>query len=313
MSRTFIILLAVCMLLAAGSISWFLQRGDVSGSALRSPSSSPTRPVSSNKPAVSLWFKLTNDSLPTHQRLEIARQISDSLGKEDTAALFATLDHSPRSGAEEDWYLILNEIMEQMRRHGLGAEEYAAQLGEIISDSSRTEVVRDYAIQHLALWIGPGNPDQVPHEQNPALVEQSLGQIATAIQDPTISHTSIPGTALLALADISPNLPAESITATWASLEPYLQGVISGEANPQLSTRVSAIQAVSLTGQQPYLPAIRSFAASEKTDPSIRLSSIASLGSYASAADRTLLQRIAAEDTRYRFAAISALERLTAN
>ena len=313
MSRTVTILLAVCLLLAAASATWFLQRDsgpNVRSGDLRSPSS-PARPPGNNKPADSPWSRLTTDSLPTHQRLEIARQISGSLSKGDTAALFAAMDHTPRSGGEEDWYVILNEIMEQMRRHGLGSDEYAAKLGEIITDSGRTEVVRDYAIQHLALWIAPGNPDQVPHEKNPALVGQSLSHIATAIRDTAVSNTSIPGTALLALADISPNLPAETITATWSSLEPYLQGIISGETSTQLSTRVSAIQAVSLTAQQPYLPAIRSLAASETADPSIRLSSIASLGFYASPEDQALLETLATGDTRYKYAAQSALGRLT--
>ena len=312
MSRTVTILLAVCLLLAAASATWFLQSDsgrNVRSGDLRSPASH-TRPAGNNKTTDSPWSRLTKDTLPAHQRLEIARQISGSLSKQDNAALFAAMDHTPRSGGEEDWYVILNEIMEQMRRHGLGSDEYAAKLGEIITDSGRTEVVRDYAIQHLALWIAPGNPDQVPHEKNPALVGQSLSHIATAIQDPTVSNTSIPGTALLALADISPNLPAKTITATWSSLEPYLQGVISGETNTQLSTRVSAIQAVSLTGQQSYLPAIRSFAASETVDPSVRLSSIASLGSYAEPEDQTLLELLATRDSRYRYAAQSALKRL---
>lgn len=313
MSRTITILLAVCMLLAAASATWFLQRDsgpNVHGGDLRSPSSH-TRPATGSKPADSPWSRLTADTLPTHQRLEIARQIPESLGQEDTAALFAAMDHTPRSGGEEDWYVILNEIMEQMRRKGVGSDQYAAKLGSIITDSSRTEVVRDYAIQHLALWIAPGNPEQVPHEQNPASVAQSLSHIASAIQDPTASHTSIPGTALLALANISPSLPAETVAATWASLQPYLQSVISGGASPKLSTRVSAIQAVSLTGQQPYLPAIRSFAASETADPSVRLSSIASLGHYASPEDQALLETLATGGTRYKYAARSALQSLT--
>lgn len=312
MSRTFTILLAICVLLAAGSVTWLLQRESalslVHGGDSRSPFSPPPRPVGINKTADSRWSKLTEDNLPTYQRLEIARQISDSLSQDDTAALFAAMDHRPHSGAEENWYLIFNEILEQMRRHGLGQDEYAAQLGGIISDSSRPEVIRDYAIQHLALWIAPGNSDQAPHEKDPALIKQSLDHIATAIQSPTTAQTSIPGTALLALAGISSNLPAEMSAATWSSLTPYLQGVISGEANPHLSTRISAIQAVSITAQHSYLPAIRTIAASDTANPSIRLSSIASLGFYANPEDQAMLETLATQDTRYRYAAKAALK-----
>ena len=312
--QSFILLLAVCMLVAAGSVTWFLQSSSDASAAAdnRAPrSSSPTRPVSKTKPARSSWSQLTNDSLPSFQRLEIARQISESMSQEDVAVLFAAMDHNPPSGAEEDWYLILNEILEQMRRKGTGADQYATKLGAIITDPTRPEVIRDYAIQHLMLWIGPGNPDQVPHEQNSAAITLALGQIATAIQDPTNSHTSIPGTALLALADISPRLPSENIADSWLSLEPYLHGVISGDTNPQLSTRVSAIQAVSITSQQAFLPAIRTFATSETTEPSVRLSSIASLGLYANPEDKPLLESIAKQDTRYKYAAQSALKSLS--
>jgi len=287
-------------------------------------SPSPTRPTKVSRTSdthnfgkemaiKSRWSGLTKDGLPAHQRLEIARQISESLSKEDTAALFAAMDHTPRSGGEQDWYLILNEIMEQMRRHGLGSDQYATRLGNMITDSSRPEVVRDYAIQHLALWIAPGNSEQVvPHEKNPGLIQSSLNSIVKAIEDPTIALTSIPGTALLALANISPNLPEENAAATWESLEAYLQGIISGDDSLHLSTRVSAIQAVSITGQQEFLPAIRLLAASEGTEPSIRLSSIASLGFYADSGDQTFLETLAAQNTQYKYAAQSALKRLAA-
>ena len=103
----------------------------------------------------------------------------------------------------------------------------------------------------------------MPHERDPKAVAQSLDHIAKAIQEPAAGLDTVSGTALLGLADISPHLPPETIAATWASLGPYLHGVISGDSNAQLSTRVSAIQAVSLTGQRQYLEPIRSFAASE--------------------------------------------------
>lgn len=309
-----ILILAGSLLLAAATAIWFLAIKDKPVDSLeaeqtvgmpRHPDEFPVTLADKSQ-----WDTLTRDDLPRHQRLEIARHISASHDSADAGTLFAALDHIPRSGAEEDWFVILNEIMEQMRRNGLGADQYSTRLGEIAADSSRPEVVRDYAIQHLALWIAPGNPAMVPHEENSELVDQSIRHIAAVIQDPTVSHTSISGTALLALADISANLPRESASAAWDSLEPYLNGVILGETPSHLSTRVSAIQAVALTRQPQYLPMIREFATSETTEPSIRLSSIAALGVYSRREDTLLLKNLASGDNFYNHAANSALRRL---
>lgn len=255
------------------------------------------------------WSVITQDNLPRHQRLDLVHQITENLDSEDTAILFSTMRHVPASGSEADWYVILNELMGQMSTHGVGADQYSTHLGELIADTSLPEVVRDYAIQHLASWIAPPTPDQVPHEQDPELIRQSLAHIVTALQDPAAADTSIPGTALLMLTDISANLPEEVTAPSWQTLEPFLSGLFADEISTSLPTQVSAIQAVGRTGQEQYLPVIRDFAATESTDPSLRLSSIASLGFYGSPADHSLLKQIASQNTRFRFAAQAALER----
>lgn len=303
-------------LLALCAALWFM---NYSGESVSSPASGT--PTTARTPATNIetlpngkkWKALTDDRLPLHQRLELARSISDSTDAKDASALFALLDHTPKAGTEEDWYVVFNEIMERMRRYGIGADSFAAQMGRLLADPTRPEIVRDYAVQHLILWIAPGNPDQVPHEEEPEIVARNLGLIAGAVIDPTLSDTTVPGTALQALAEASGNLPADVSASAWQSLDVYLNGLFSGEIPTRLSTRVSAIQAVALAGRRQYLPDIRAFAASETTDPSVRLSSIASLGTYATADDRILLEKIAARNDRYRFAASSALERLNAN
>jgi len=316
MSRKTLIPAFAIVLLLAAAATWMLRPAEErsqSSAARELPSRNSPRAGNSEAISKSRWQILTRDDLPRHQRLEIARQISDTLGPEDASALFAALDHAPRPGSEEDWYVVLNEIMERMRRYGIGAESFSTRLGKLVADPARPEVVRDYAIQHLVLWTAPGNPDQVPHEQEPEIIARNLGLIAGSVSDPALSHTTVPGTALLALAEASRNLPVDVSASAWQSLDAYLTGLFSGEIPTQPSTRVSAIQAVALAGRRQYLPDIRALASSETTDPSVRLSSIASLGFFATADDRILLERIAARNDRYRFAASSALERLNAN
>ena len=306
------ITIACLSLFAAVAVAWLFSSKKSAPSAEPSPAAQNITKQPRPDSTKSSWSALTQDDLPAYQRLELARQLPTSLQDRDVAALFAAMDHTPSSGSEEGWYVVLNEIMEQMRRYGLGSEQYAARLGAMIADSSRPEVVRDYAIQHLALWIAPGNPDQVPHEQDKERIAQSLQIISQALQAPGVAETSMPGTALLTLADISPNLPPELAAATWAALQPYLTELISGKTNAALSTQVSALQAVARTQQLQFLPTIRAIAASETADPSLRLSSIACLGTYANPADKAFLQTITSQNTRFRYAAQSALQRLTA-
>lgn len=281
-----------------------------SGSTQSSREKKPHRDLTSTRISESKWNALTRDDLPRHQRLELARQISDRLSPEDTATLYAALKHTPPSANPEEWYVILNEIMEQMRRHGLGADEYSSRLGEIIADTQQPEVVRDYAIQHLSGWIAPADPAQAPHETDDDAIRQSLAHVTGAIADPAASQTSIPGTGLLMLANVSARLPAEFTAPAWLSLEPFLTSILSGDGAVSPSTRISAVQAVGLAGQSQFLPAVRLLAADDAAEPSVRLSSIASLGLYAAPEDRAFLQEISTGDSRYKFAAQTALQRL---
>jgi hypothetical protein len=315
MSRKFISL-SVGLLAGTGIAVWMGFRGDVTPSPVTTlPVNTSTghreRVNSHSQAAKSRWSGIAENGLPVRDRLEIARRIAtDTLGKEDEEVLFALMRNVPRTGGENDWYLVVNEVMEQMRRRGVGSDQYSARLSDLIADPSQADVVRDYAIQHLTAWIGPVDPEHSPHEENPDSIRLALAKIAATIQDPSVAHSTIPGTGLNSLAQATPNMPADVADAAWKSLGPYLQGVISGDPQAQLSTRVSAIQAVSITDQQQFLPLIRSFATSETTEPSIRLSSIASLGFFANPNDKALLDTLAVSKSRYQYAAQSALKRL---
>lgn len=305
-------ILASSLLFTAIAVVWLLRGRDdqevASDGEQAAPQRVSPRAATRDEASVNPWTALTRDTLPVYERLEIARSISPTLGDDDIATLFSALSHTPRAGGADDWYLVLNEIMEQMRRHGVAADRYAEALGAIIMDPDRPEVVRDYAIQHLALWIAPADSERFPHESDPETVAASLGQMKSVIRDESLVSTSIPGTALLALTDITPRIPATA--AIWEDLAPYLNGVISGKTGVPSFTRIAAMQAVSRTAQDRYLPVIRTLAEEESGDPSVRLSSIASLGVYGSLEDRPLLETLAASGGRYSYAARSALKRL---
>jgi hypothetical protein len=262
-----------------------------------------------HQPAASEWQPLLDDSLPLETRLDLARSIDHQTSQAERAFLFDALTHTPRPDTGQDWWIVMNEIMEQMRKKGIGSDQYSARLGALIRDSSQNEMVRDYAIQHLAQWIAPAGGDITPGEENPAQARLALEAIAAAAADPALAGSTVSGTALMALLDASSRLPATATAATWDSLRPYLAEVITGQATAANHFRISAIQAVALRGDITQLPAIRDLATRDSTDPGLRLSSIAALGLYAAPADRPFLESLATGTTKFRHAAQAALTR----
>ena len=199
--------------------------------------------------------------------------------------------------------------MEQMRKKGVAADRLGPALTALVVDPTQLEVVRDYAIQHLSQWIAPPSVD-TPGEKSPQHISTALQAIAATVTDPSIAHTSIPGTALMVLTANNEYLFEELTAPIWQKLDPTLSAILKGETHGSLSTRTSIIQSVALRGSQTHLPLIRSFALDEDANPSLRLSSIAALGIYRSVEDRDYLQSIAGGSSRYRYAARTALKRL---
>ncbi len=254
---------------------------------------------------------LTDDTQPTHVRLDIARSIDTSLSADAVDFLLSTLNHKPPRHLQEQWWVVLNEIMEQMRKKGVAPDHLADTLTALVADPAQPETVRDYAVQHLSQWIAPPSGGDLAGESSREKISAALNAIADTVTDPSIAHTSIPGTALMALTVNAGHIPAELIAPVWQKLDPAITAMLKGETHGSLSTRTTAIQSVALRGSTTHLPLIRAFARDEKADPSIRLSSIAALGIYRSEPDRAYLNKIAGGTSRYRHAARSALKKFS--
>lgn len=277
------------------------------------PVARPPRPAAVSQKTGSetaRWQPLLDDSIPWRKRLELTDGIREGLTPAEVSFLFAALDHRPAPGTEEQWWAVLNEIMERMRKHGIGADQYAARLGELAADPGRPEVARDYAIQHLLQWISPADPGIFPGEPDPQQRGETLDLVSRVIRDPSLQNTSIPGTALLALADASSRLPHEDAEPLWDALDPYIGPLVEGKGNASISLHVSAIQAAALRGRQAHLPAIRKLAMDEAADPSLRLSSIAALGLYGAQDSRAFLESVSRDGGRFSHAAQAAVSRL---
>lgn len=251
---------------------------------------------------------LTDETLPENVRLDLARRIDASLGKKDVDYLYSLLHHNPEAG-RKTWWVVLNEIMLEMANQGVGADRYDKELSSVIRDKGLDMVARDYAVQHLALWVRKNGETARPGSPRAERVVQAMSVIADTIGDPALRGTTVPGTAVMVLTEATRRMPEETSSQVWQKLDPVLTSVIKGETSADLGMRTSVVQAVAIRGSQAHLPLVRSMARDEKADPSMRLTSIAALGVYGSEEDRAYLESVAAGNDRFRYAAQSALKK----
>lgn len=318
MSKSISITVALSLLVGAGAVAVWNSGNDANHTPItktetkpRSSRSSQPRPTGDASQGGEIkWHGVTDATRGTETRLNLARQISKDMRADDIDYLFKSLRHQPEAHNNENWWVVMNEIMEQMRRKGVASDRFANELISIVNDSTLSEVTRDYAVQHLMLWVAPscGN---VPAESSPEVIAETLEVVSLSVTDPAIAHTSIPGTALMGLTVASSDLPPEVVAPIWEHLDPMMTRMLKGEINVPLSTRTTVIQSVAMRGSTKHLPLIQTMARNEKIDPSMRLSSIAALGVYRSELDRDYLVSLSQGNTRYRYAAKSALKKLT--
>lgn len=263
----------------------------------------------------SRFTSLTDTTVRWQVHVDSLRNLdAATLGEHDVDVLYSLLHHTPQAGYEEQWWVVVNEIMEQMRLQAIAPERYTPELLSILRNSSAPEVLRDYAVQHVGQWVTPRGAELgYPHEQNPELVKETAEALASLIRDPSISHRSIPGTSLLVLVDMQAGgIATELIEPSIESLNPWFSAVLSGQITTGPLTLISAINAIAMLRLEEHRPSIRALAVSpESIDPSLRLNTIAALGLIGDASDLETLASIADSDSRFHHAALAAQRNLT--
>jgi len=227
-------------------------------------------------------------------------------------SLYNQLDFTPEAARAEEWYVIVNEIMEQLRHDSLPSDRYATALLQITQNADVPSVVRDYAVQHLSLAINPlEGKDRISYLNDPTQVQNILSTFAELVTDPTLGNTSVPGTTVMVMADLKHSgLTTTHFSLALDTLKPFFLSALSGEQHISKLTRISTLNAIGGLGLTEYAPMIRSLALAENTPNDIRLNSIAALGQLGTEEDHPALQRIADSDSRLRYAAKSALKNL---
>lgn len=308
------IITAAALLTGATALVWWKQGQGSVRPAVAPAATNAARPSPGKNRPSTRWDKLTDTSVPWQTRVATLRRLdAGTLTEADTDALYALLAHRPAPGQEEAWWVVANEIMEQMRKQAIGRERLTPALLGIIRDTGAPEVLRDYAVQHLGQWITPRGPRLgLPHEQDPEHVRETARTLAALVTDPALAHTSVPGTTLRVIADMSAGgLDEKTLGTILAPLHPWLRGTIGGESGASKITRISAINAVATLRRSEYRPSVLALATTTGTDPSLRLNSIAALGHIGTREDIPVLRELAATDTPFRHAARAALARLT--
>jgi len=269
--------------------------------------SSSSSPTASASPAPPTHFTyLTDSSIPWQKRVEKLRSLdAANLSQTELDQLYLLLDHQTQGQTPRQWWVVLNEVMEQIRKQAIKRDQITDTFSNILTDPARDDLTRDYAAQHLAQWISSGHPN-LPYEEDPAKRNQALDTLTQQVTDPTLQDTSIPGTILNGLLDITRQ--GLDTTSHWDNLTPWLEETITNPNGQNLPLRTTAINTIGELKKQEFYPQIKSLATDETQDFGIRLTSVAALGHLMQDSDIQLLQDLAQNEGRLRYAVNSAIK-----
>lgn len=317
MKKTYTVIAAL-LLIGAGYVGWWnLSQTDLNSKGFIHPFENTLSSVNRQRPTqVSEFESLIDSSIAWRLRVDRLRNIEvNNLGQEDINALYELLNHQPVLGQEESWWVVVNEIMEQLRLNAIAPDRYSKEMLAIIRSPAAPEVLRDYAVQHLGQWVTPrGSELGRPSEQNPELVRETAETLVHLVTDPKIGHTTIPGTTLMVLVDMkSGGFPDGILSPALEELHPWFEATINGKNNTKNITRISAINSIGMLGLENFRDDVRTLVSNDAEDASIRLSSIAALGQIGEQSDLEVLQVIAHSDSKFSYAAKSAIENLVIN
>lgn len=311
------------LLLVAATALWFVLKDDKAEPQQQTENETPTSETDKSNatpeqtkstPPPEDFLYLTQGLHKYTEKAEQVRRINGSqLTAPEVDAFYALLDHQP-TAHHESWWVILNEVMEQIEKQGIAPERITTTFLGILQNKELPEIPRDYAIQHLAFWLTPSLEGlDKPYELDPKKAKTAILAITKVLQEPELSHSSIPGTALAALHYIQNGqvLP-EVMDQAIESLHPWLDAVITKRLSTSSSTQAEAIQAAADFGLVEFTPKLRKFAYANKGEasPDLILRSIAALGQIGDTTDLPKLQQLAQSNSPHRYAAQSALQNL---
>lgn len=246
---------------------------------------------------------LIDPSKHLDEQIEAVRALPSDLTEGEFEALIAILyEEVPETMDTARWSTIQNEIMEVLRQRRFNLDEYSSAIAGILGDREANPIMRDYAAQHLTRYLTDRGTSL-----SPEITEQTMKALIAILDGEREASQQVAGTTLMALCDLNRRQP-DLLKSYRPQLSSAIQRLLNPESQVTLSNRVSAIQAAGRLQLAEVLPQIRTMAQSDTIKPTFKLSSIAALGYYASPQDQAFLEQLAQGQTRFRFAAQTALK-----
>ncbi|MEI7910009.1 MAG: hypothetical protein WCK77_10265 [Verrucomicrobiota bacterium] len=257
-------------------------------------------------------------SIPHQSRITRLREaLAESCSAEDLDCLYHLLITCPRPAKESEghWFVLANDLMSQLCRRDPDAGRFTRQFLAVMGDASRNPVLRDYAVQHLAAWVDPRRQAPrgatVPAGGIIALRRSVITSMAKTAIDPTLASTTVPGTVLMALVNIS-RVDASVCSGAFETLRPWITKALADGSNLSMPVRVSIIHAAAAAAPANYLPAFRAIAYRREAAPALRLAAIAAIAANGDKSDLDPIRAIPADTPALAFAAKDATRVLSA-
>ncbi len=220
-----------------------------------------------------------NRQQPHAQRIAAVERIADLSAPGAQKAmidyLIRPLPGRPLPGMDGDRgaeYELRNNMLNKLREHSAEPRAVTEALLKIYRDPGQEDVLRGYAVQHIAGWIRTGVLASGDREQLLAAIRDA----ATKVDNPVIG-----GAGLIALREVG---PAEEAGA-------FAMNVLrSGNACPE--SRISAFQVCAELGVDKAIGPARAVLADRNAPAILRMSAVNVLARLGGPADERLLQEL---------------------
>jgi hypothetical protein len=244
-------------------------------------------------PARDAWSDveiIADDNAEYQARLEAIKHLPRTLTQADWKALKAFLLKPDSEDEGQLNQVVKNELMDSLCEMTPPPDGLGNVMGQTFGNLLQNEVIRDYAVQHLATLdetlAANGGPGVAKEEQTG---QQVLWNALSETGD------SIAGTALLGLVRLSqqPNANVDTSQLDAAALD------LANDSTAGELAKITAYQVCAQLNVQGALPQVEA-AAQNSQDVSVQISAIGSLGLLGGSKDISLLQNLLAGDEKGR-------------
>jgi hypothetical protein len=249
--------------------------------------------------------------------IQLRNTFASECSEPEIRNLYQLLEKSPPKGElAEHWYVIANDIMGTLLTHETDAQRFATNFTRLLNDAQQPDVMRDYAVQYLVAWLNPRAGQTTAAASaaampTPEIAAQVLQSLAAATTDPALEQSTVPGTTLMMLVDLTRSGSAVDCRAAISTLTPWLARALQDGSPLSNPIRVSAVSAAGILDPDKFRPSIRKIAYQDNGTPALRLPAIAAMGQAGDATDLPKLQEIAANSPDLSYAARDAASALT--